>query len=366
MRPASSKVETQRARTGPTRTTAAATAEFELIERLRERLAAARGERSALAADVAAGSGDDAAITVPRGATVTSVDLAIEGVHFRRETAAPEAIGHKALAAALSDLAAMGAAAGEAYVQLGLPDDVNEDECLEVADGMAGVAREYGVELLGGDLSRAPVLILAVTVVGHAPSPGELVRRSGATQGDVVCVTDRLGGARAGLELLERPELADAVNRAHADELRARQLRPEPRLSAGRALAAAGATAMIDLSDGLAGDARHVAERSGVRIEIDAGSIPLAPGVEAVAEAAGLDAVRLAVGGGEDYELLATLPPSALEEAAAALAAEGVALSRVGRVAAGEGVAILDESGAEIDVEGFDQLRDRRSPARRP
>jgi thiamine-monophosphate kinase len=297
---------------------------------------------------------------------VTTVDLAIDGVHFRRATASPEDIGHKALAATLSDLAAMGAVAGEAYVQLGLPDDVSEAECLAVADGMAGVARDHGVEVLGGDISRAPVLLLAVTAVGHAPSAGDLVRRPGASEGDIVCVTGELGGAAAGLVLLERPELAEGINGAVADELRRRQLRPEPRLGAGRALAEAGASAMIDVSDGLAGDARHIAEESAVRIEIEASAIPMASGVADVAEAAGLDAVRIAAGGGEDYELLATLPPAAFDPAAAALAAYDLALTRCGRVAAGSGVAILGQSGRALDVEGFDHLRDRPSPPRRP
>jgi thiamine-monophosphate kinase len=313
---------------------------------------------------VVAGSGDDAAITAPRGASVTSVDMAIEGVHFRRETAPPEAIGSKALAAALSDLAAMGAVAGEAYVQLGLPDGVSAAECLEIADGMARVARESGVEVLGGDLSRAPVLILAVTVVGHAPSPEALVRRSGARAGDVVCVTGQLGAAAAGLRLLESPELAEGLESAVADELRSRQLRPQPRLAAGRALAHAGATAMIDISDGLAEDARHVAVASGVRLVIDAGATPIAAGVEAVAEAVGVEALQLAVAGGEDYELLATLPDGALESAAEVLAAEGLPLSRLGQVETGERVAILGESGREIDAEGFDHLSGRPNPAR--
>jgi thiamine-monophosphate kinase len=339
--------------------------EFELIARLRERLGAEGGERSALAAEVAIGSGDDAAVTVPRGATVTSVDLAIEGVHFRRATASPEDIGHKALAAALSDLAAMGAVAGEAYVQLGLPENVSEAECLAIADGMAGVARQHGVKVLGGDISRSPVLLAAVTAVGHASSPGELVRRSRASEGDVVCVTGQLGGAAAGLALLERPELAEGMNGALADELRRRQLRPEPRLRAGRALAEAGATAMIDISDGLAGDVRHLAELSDVRIEIEAAAIPVEPGVGDVAEAAGSDPVRMAAGGGEDYELLATLPAAAVDAAAAGVAAFGLALTRLGRVLGGAGIAILGERGDRIEVEGFDHLRDRPSPTPR-
>ena len=185
--------------------TTATSGEFALISKLRERLEGASGERSAVAAEVEIGSGDDAAVTVPSGATVTSVDLAVEGVHFRRETAPLRSIGHKALAAALSDIAAMGAVAGEAYVQLGLPPDLDDEGCLEIADGMASVLTEHGVVALGGDISRAPVLLLAVTVVGHAASAEAVVRRSGARPGDVVCVTGDLGRAGAGLQLLSSP-----------------------------------------------------------------------------------------------------------------------------------------------------------------
>jgi len=231
---------------------------------------------------------------------------------------------------------------------------------------MTGVARDHGIEVLGGDISRSPVLLLAVTAVGHASSPGDLVHRSGASLGDVVCVTGALGAAAAGLMLLERPELAEGMSAAVADELRRRQLRPEPRLRAGRALAEAEATAMIDLSDGLAGDARHIAEQSGVRIEIEASAIPMASGVADVAEALGSDSLKLTAGGGEDYELLATLPPAAFDPAAAALAAYDLALNRCGRVVAGSGAAILGESGRALDVEGFEHLRGRQSPHRRP
>jgi thiamine-monophosphate kinase len=334
-------------------------AEFQLIAKLRERLEGARGERSAAAAEVVAGSGDDAAITVPSGATVTSVDLAVEGVHFRRETSQPRAIGHKALAAALSDLAAMGAVAGEAYVQLGLPEDFGEDACLELADGLAALASEHGVAVLGGDISRAPVLIIAVTAVGHAASPGALVRRSGAREGDLLCVTGELGGAAAGLALLDDANLAEAVAPGIAAALRARQLEPQPRLAAGRALAEAGASAMIDLSDGLAADARHVADASGVRIEIDAELIPVAAGVTEVAEAAGADATAMAAAGGEDYELLVALAPESLEVAAPLVEGDGVPLRRVGRVVPGEGVSLLRGSGAELEVKGFDHFRGR-------
>src|SRR3954454_21159841 len=162
--------------------------EFELIAKLRERLPAT-GPRTHL------GSGDDAAITVPGGATATSVDALVDGVHFRRDLATPAQIGHKALATALSDLAAMGAEAGEAYVALGLPADFSEEECLELLDGMTALAAASGTDLAGGDLSRAGELFLAVTVLGHSSDPGALVGRGGAQPGDALVLTGEIGGA---------------------------------------------------------------------------------------------------------------------------------------------------------------------------
>ena len=147
--------------------------EFELLARLRSRLPSP-------SARVVLGSGDDAAITIPGGATAISVDASIDGVHFRRGQLSLAAIGRRALAVALSDLAAMGALAGEAYTWLGLPRDLLEDDALEILDGMSRLASELGVTLAGGDLTRAPALALAVTVVGHAGSAAELIPRSGA------------------------------------------------------------------------------------------------------------------------------------------------------------------------------------------
>src|SRR6188768_2835155 len=213
--------------------------EFELLARIRERLPA-NGPRIHL------GSGDDAAVSLPGGATATSVDALVDGVHFRRQLASPAQIGHKALATALSDLAAMGAEPGEAYVVLGLPADFSEEECIELLDGMTALAADTGTALAGGDLSRARELFLAITVVGHSSDPQAFVDRGGARPGDVLVLTGELGGASAGLELLEDPALETSLTGGAAEELRARQLEPTPRLRAGRALAQAGATAMID------------------------------------------------------------------------------------------------------------------------
>ena len=332
--------------------------EFDLIARLVETVAAARRERSsAWHARIAVPSGDDAAVTVPKGATATSVDSLVDGVHFRRQTAPLGSVGRKALAVALSDLAAMGALPGEAYVQLGVPDDLDQAGCLELGEGLAQVAAEHDVAVLGGDVTRAPVLWIAITVVGHADSAEQLVRRAGASPGDLVAVTGELGGAAAGLLVLDRPELADVVGAEVADGLRRRQLEPHPRIAAGRALAASGASAMIDLSDGLGGDAGHLAGASGVRLAIELDLLPLQAGVGELAAAAGADAHDLAAGRGEDYELLVALPSTSAERASAEVASTGSTLTLIGTVEEGEGVVLRAPDGSEREPTGFDQLR---------
>ncbi len=331
--------------------------EFELLARIRERLAEPEPQ-------LRLGSGDDAAVTVPGGATATSVDALVEGVHFRRQSSSLEQIGAKALAVALSDLAAMGAEAGEAYVVLGIPADLDEGGCLELLGGIERVAAETGTAIAGGDVTRAPALTLAVTVVGHAERPEDFVTRAGARPGDILVVTGELGGAAAGLLLLEHEAKSDVPlisgpygysTSGTSGALVARQLEPQPRLEAGRALAEAGATAMIDLSDGLGGDARHLAEASGVSLGIDAAALPLAAGVADVARAAGREPLELAVSGGEDYELLAALPAEKLATATSAMAEHG-GLTRIGAVGAGEGVEIRLPGGGLLAATGFDQL----------
>ncbi len=324
--------------------------EFELLAKLRERLPA-DGSRVRL------GSGDDAAVTVPGGATATSVDAIVEGVHFRRGEAELRLIGRKALATALSDLAAMGAEAGEAYVVLGAPPDLGESDFLELLDGLLELAGESGTTLAGGDATRAPALTLAVTVVGHAPSPERLIPRAGAQPGDLLVLTGEIGGAATGRLLLDDPSLAESLPASTAERLRGRQLDPSPRLRSGRALAAAGARAMIDLSDGLGADASHLAEASGVSMRIEAGSIPLAKGVAEIAAAAGRDPLELATSGGEDYELLAALPPDRLSDASISIGeAAETTLTPIGAVEAGAGVEIRLPGGRLLETRGYDHF----------
>jgi thiamine-monophosphate kinase len=324
--------------------------EFDLLARVLDRLPPPSPK-------VHVGSGDDAAVTVPGGATVTSVDALVDGVHFRRGQASLAQIGSKALAAGLSDLAAMGADPGEAYIVLGVPIDLDEEGCLEVLDGLTELAVATGTTLAGGDVTRAPSLALAITVVGHAARPEQLVTRSGGRPGDVLVVTGELGGAAAGLLVLEELDSAAGLSADEAAALLARQLEPRPRLDAGRALARSGATAMIDISDGLGGDAAQLARASGVGVTIQASTLPVAAGVAQVAAAAGRDPLELAAGGGEDYELLAAVPADRVTEAIAAVeATAGAQLTPIGELAAAEGVEIRRPDGSLLQSAGFDQL----------
>jgi thiamine-monophosphate kinase len=276
--------------------------EFGLIARLTGDLELGPG--------VEVGVGDDAAVLEPTlgHRLVVTTDVLVDGLDFTAELSEPEDWGWKAVAANLSDLAAMAAEARWLVLALTVPEATPVATLERVYAGVREACLTYEVALVGGDVSAGPALSLAVTALGEAERP---VLRSGARPGDRLTVTGPLGAAAAGLALLQSKDPAAGELLGRFPALAAAHRRPRPALAMGLALARAGATAMIDVSDGLAGDALHLAESSGVGVEVHDSTVPLAPGVTEAAGLLGLDPLALALGGGEDFVLAAALPRAA-------------------------------------------------------
>jgi len=279
--------------------------EFQLIEHVR-RLFGHTGP------SVILGIGDDAAIITPPPGRhlLLTTDLLVEDVHFSHSTTTYEDIGYKAAVANLSDIAAMGGAPHALAVSIAVPRSMNVADVTRLYRGLMAACRPYGVSLIGGDTSASRQgLFLSVTLTGYV-APGRALRRDGARAGDLVYVTGTLGDSLAGLRLLDT-RMRKGLARRDIQYLIARHHRPTPRIQAGQFLVARKlATAAIDLSDGLSGDLAQLCEQSAVGVEIDAAALPLSRAGRAYAVATKTDPIQLALRGGEDYELLFTVPAS--------------------------------------------------------
>jgi thiamine-monophosphate kinase len=317
-----------------------------------------RGRLGPLAAGVRLGVGDDAAVIAwPGGDLLLTVDTVLEDVHFRRSTSSFRDVGAKAMAVNLSDVAAMGGTPCAALVALAMPPSCAVSDIDELYTGLLDLATPHGVALVGGDTCASPGgLVLTITLAGRVE--GLPLTRSGARPGDLVLVTGSLGAATAGFHCLEHgpgavpDEALATVRRAHH--------RPTPRVQEGRAIrTAGGATAMIDLSDGLATDLGHIARESRAGAVIDLDALPIAEATRTVARAAGADPRVWAVSGGEDYELCFTAPPEVARALAARVSREtGTAVSVVGQMlSAAEGLTFVDRAGRPVAVRpGFDHF----------
>jgi thiamine-monophosphate kinase len=253
--------------------------------------------------DVLLGPGDDAAVVAVGGAAVVvSTDVLVDGRHFRRDWATAADIGHRAAGQSLSDLNAMGGRATAVTVGVAAPPDLDAAWLLEMGGGLAAECDLVGASVVGGDLTRSDVLTISVTALGVVE--GEPVRRAGARPGDVVGVRGRLGWAAAGLAVLGRGFRSP---RAVVEAYR----RPEIPYGGGAEALAGGATSLVDVSDGLVGDLGHVAEASGVVVELASEAFVVDEPLRAVGAALGVDPLTFVLGGGDDHALAATFPASA-------------------------------------------------------
>lgn len=273
--------------------------EFELIDAIKERFAAPEG---------VVGIGDDCAVLRQHDGmeTMVTTDMLVEDVHFRVRTSSPFDVGWKSVAVNLSDIAAMGASPVGTFLSIALPQSVGDAWVSEFLDGYKCLSDKFGAPLLGGDTNASPGRIcISVTALGECPA-GRALKRSGAAPGDVIYVSGHLGDAAAGYKILE-----SGLEGGYFEDIETGRLqRPEPRVELGLKLRSlSGVHAMMDISDGLASDIRHIMESSGVGAEIDTDALPLTPAFRHVCSEYGWDPVELALCGGEDYQLLFTAAP---------------------------------------------------------
>ncbi|HMJ09678.1 MAG TPA: thiamine-phosphate kinase [Pyrinomonadaceae bacterium] len=307
--------------------------EFEFINHIKERFSASR-------------IGDDCAVLSKDESTdqLITADLLVEDIDFRLEWTSPQLLGHKALAVSLSDIAAMGGTPEWAMTSIGVPERVwNSDFLDQFYDGWGKLASRFGVELIGGDVSRTPDKIVVDSIVGGEVEKGKAVLRSGARSGDAIYITGYLGGAAGGLSLLEAG-FTFADSSGGRQELIASQLRPTPQVETGRIVCERGvATAMIDISDGLSSDLAHICEASSSGAEIERSLIPIDPNLSLLLLGSE-EIIDLALNGGEDFQLLFTANAEKDLELLVPTA------RRIGTVTASVGLIQLVDRGTRVDL----------------
>jgi len=322
--------------------------EFALIERIAEIVEHA-DERVILTI------GDDTAVVKPTGldCTLLTTDLLVENVHFTLTSISPWQLGYKSIAVNLSDVAAMGGLPDYGVISLAVNPETDVVVIEDLYRGMADISRRYGLRIVGGDVTKSDTLIINVALVGEVEEEN-LCRRSDAKVNDLIMVTGELGASGAGLRLVLNPELESRVK--DAGRLKKAHFLPEPRIKEGRILAQSGVNAMEDISDGLASEVKHICEASLVGARLYMNKVPIAKGVEKVAELTGERAIDIAITAGEDYELVFTAPREQREEIGRRLADAGAKATVVGEVVdVSGGITIVDWTGTvrTLDVGGY-------------
>lgn len=342
---------------------AASRSEFDLIRSVRQQaIHHSHASQSPTHTSLLQGIGDDGAVIKQQAGreTVITTDLLVEDVDFRRDSAPPDLLGHKALAVSLSDLAAMGARPRWSMLALGIPEDLWESEFVDqFYEGFFRLANRYDVRLIGGDVSRTSEKVVIDSIaLGECSAEGS-IHRSGAQPGDLIYVTGSLGAAAAGLRLIER---GARIGQEHAgepewklvQELILRQLCPEPRVGWGLVLGDERlASALIDISDGLSSDLHHLCAESKVGALVQASLLPVDEPVADLCGRRALDPLMLALHGGEDFELLFTVRPENVSKLPVKV--DGVAVTCIGEIKeASHGVRIAEGSRVwDLEAQGW-------------
>ena len=318
--------------------------EFGLIERLNARITGERGgpdNGAAFAFRLLVDTGDDTAAWQTGAATeLATTDTVVEGIHFTRETTPWRDLGWKALAANISDIAAMGGQPLYALITLGLPPETAVADIEELYRGLLDIGNRYGAAIVGGDLVRSPVLFVTVALTGLRAGPP--LRRDTARPGDQIAVTGWLGNSGGGLKLLlEKPAIAATA----ADFLIQAHRHPEPAVAAGQILAQGGVVTAMDVSDGLADDLSKLCLASGVAAHLSAGQMPIHPLLRSAFPA---DCLALALHGGEDYVLLFTAPPPVMDKVMPLLSPGAAIIGEIVAGPAGQVTLVDPEGGAAV------------------